>query len=273
MMWHVLKGRRHFMKLTISLAQLDIYFGEPDKNFAQIEPAVKQAAEEHADIVVFPEMWNTGYDLTRFAQIADPDGQRAKTLLAKLAKKYQLIVHGGSVATAHNGTYYNTTYIFGPDGKQLTSYQKVHLFGLMREDKYLSAGHEEDHFQIKGINATSVICYDIRFPEWLRTLSLDDSRIIFVPAEWPTVRMPQWRRLLAARAIENQSFVVAVNRVGSDPDNDFGGHSGIYNPLGDELLTLNDQPQLKTFTIDVNETDNARGFMPVFADRRPELYR
>ncbi|GAF36154.1 carbon-nitrogen family hydrolase [Lentilactobacillus farraginis] len=261
------------MKLTISLAQLDIFFGNPDQNFAQIEPAVKRAAEENADVVVFPEMWNTGYDLTRFAEIADPTGQRTQNLLAGLAKKYHLTVHGGSVATADDGAYYNTTYIYGPDGRQLAAYRKVHLFGLMREDQYLAAGHEEDHFQVNGIDATSVICYDIRFPEWLRTLSLDNSRIIFVPAEWPTVRIPQWRRLLAARAIENQSFVVAVNRVGSDPDNQFGGHSGIYNPLGDEILTLNDQPQLKTVTIDTAETDEARGFMPVFADRRPELYR
>lgn len=261
------------MKISISLAQLDIYFGDPDKNFAQIEPAVKMAAEQHADIVIFPEMWNTGYDLTRFGEIADPEGKRTKALLSNLAKKYQLTVHGGSVAVARDNAFYNTTYIFGPDGKQLATYEKVHLFGLMREDKYLAAGHEEDHFQIKGVDATSVICYDIRFPEWLRTLSLDNSRIIFVPAEWPSSRVPQWRRLLAARAIENQSFVVAVNRVGNDPDNPFGGHSGVYNPMGDELLSLDDQPQLKTITIDTDETDDARGFMPVFADRRPELYR
>lgn len=261
------------MKITISLAQMDIAFGEPTKNFAQIEPYVKQAAAAHADIVVFPEMWNTGYDLTRFSAIADPDGQQTRQLLSGLAKKYQLIIHGGSVAIAQNGAFFNTTYIYGPDGKLMTTYQKVHLFGLMKEDQYLAAGHEEDHFAIKGINATSVICYDIRFPEWLRTLSLDDSRVIFVPAEWPTSRIPQFRRLLAARAIENQSFVVAVNRVGNDPDNPFGGHSGVYNPMGDELVTLDDQPQLKTIQIETSETDDARGFMPVFADRRPELYR
>ncbi|KRL11018.1 carbon-nitrogen family hydrolase [Lentilactobacillus otakiensis] len=261
------------MKIKIALAQLDIVFGDPDKNFAQIEPNVQNAAEQQADIIVFPEMWNTGYDLTRLDKVADKDGQRTQQLLSELAKKYQITVHGGSVSTAKHGAFYNTTYIFGPDGTLLTTYDKVHLFGLMHEDDYLAAGVEEDHFQINGINAASVICYDIRFPEWLRTLSLDDSRILFVPAEWPTSRIPQWRRLLAARAIENQSFVVAVNRVGSDPDNPFGGHSGIYNPMGDELLTLDDQPRLKTFTIDTKETDDARGFMPVFDDRRPELYR
>ncbi len=194
------------MKITIALAQLDIKFGDPDANFSQIEPNVQKAAEQDADMVVFPEMWNTGYDLTRLDEVADVDGERTQKLLASLAKKYQITIHGGSVSTSKNDTFYNTTYIFGPDGKLLTSYDKVHLFGLMHEDEYLAAGCEEDHFQIKGVSAASVICYDIRFPEWLRTLSLDDSRILFVPAEWPTSRIPQWRRLLAARAIENQAL-------------------------------------------------------------------
>ena len=166
------------MKITISLAQLNVFFGDPDQNFAQIEPAVKQAAEAGADIVVFPEMWNTGYDLTRLEKVADKNGDRTQALLAKLSRKYQITVHGGSVSTAKNGAFYNTTYIFGSDGHLLTTYDKVHLFGLMNEDKYLAAGHQEDHFQLKGIDATSVICYDIRFPEWLRTLSLDNSRIL-----------------------------------------------------------------------------------------------
>lgn len=142
----------------------------------------------------------------------------------------------------------------------------------MREDDFLTPGNAQDHFEVKGTPATSVICYDIRFPEWLRTLSLSGSRIIFVPAEWPTPRIPQWRTLLAARAIENQSFVVAVNRVGADPDNHFGGHSTVIDPLGNEVLTLGDDEELKTVTIDTSATDKVRGFMPVFADRRPDLY-
>lgn len=93
------------MKITISLAQLDIDFGDPDKNFAQIEPAVKQAAQDNADIVVFPEMWNTGYDLTRLEEVADKNGERTQALLAQLAEKYQITIHGGSVSTANMGPF------------------------------------------------------------------------------------------------------------------------------------------------------------------------
>lgn len=260
------------MKLTVSLAQMDISFGQPAENFSRLEPFVAQAAAEYADIVVFPEMWNTGYDLTRLEDIADVNGTQTQHVISALAEKYHIMIHGGSVSIKRGENFYNTTYIASATGQIIASYDKVHLFGLMHEDDYLASGNAKDRFEVNSIPATSVICYDIRFPEWLRTLSLTDSRVIFVPAEWPTPRISQWRKLLAARAIENQSFVVAVNRVGSDPDNNFGGNSVVIDPMGNEVLRLGDQDELKTVTIDSNATDRARGFMPVFTDRRPELY-
>lgn len=260
------------LEITISLAQMDVEFGNPAANFSQLEGYVKQAAEAHADIVVFPEMWNTGYDLGHLNTIADVNGEQTKHVLTALAKKYHLMIHGGSVAIKQDKAFYNTTYIVDATGELVAQYRKVHLFGLMREDDFLAAGDQKDRFEINGVGATSVICYDIRFPEWLRTLSLTDSRLIFVPAEWPTPRLEQWRKLLAARAIENQSFVIGVNRVGSDPDNKFGGSSVVMDPLGNEVVQLNDSAQLKTVTIDTAETDSVRGFMPVFNDRKPELY-
>ncbi len=260
------------MKINVYLAQIDIKFGKPQDNFSQIESFVKKAAASNADIVVFPEMWNTGYDLTRFSDIADTNGNKTKELLSKLASEYRIAIHGGSVAVNEKGKFYNQSFIYSKEGQLLDSYKKVHLFGLMNEDKFLQAGDKKVYYQINGVPATGVICYDIRFPEWLRTLSLSGSKIIFVPAEWPTPRIMQWRRLLSARAIENQCFVVGVNRVGSDPDNQFGGHSGVYDPLGNEIISLNDQPQGKLVTLDLDQVDKVRGSMPVFADRRPELY-
>ncbi|KRK99009.1 hydrolase, carbon-nitrogen family [Secundilactobacillus odoratitofui DSM 19909 = JCM 15043] len=260
------------MKLTIAIAQMKISFGQPAENFSRIESFVAKAAQANADIIVFPEMWNTGYDLTRLNDIADVNGEQTKHVLSALSKKYHLMIHGGSVATQRDQQFYNTTYVTDEAGQLICNYDKVHLFGLMREDDFLAAGDQKSRFEVKGVPATSVICYDIRFPEWLRTLSLTDSRIIFVPAEWPSPRIAQWRKLLAARAIENQSFVVAVNRVGSDPDNHFGGNSVVIDPLGNEVLRLDSREELQTVTIDTDETDHVRGFMPVFEDRRPELY-
>ncbi|KRM34807.1 nitrilase cyanide hydratase and apolipoprotein N-acyltransferase [Agrilactobacillus composti DSM 18527 = JCM 14202] len=259
-------------KLKIAVAQIDIAFGQPAVNFQRVETFVKKAAAQKVDIVAFPEMWNTGYALTELDQLADPDGLQTQALLSRLAKENQLYIFGGSVATKEAGKFYNTTYVYDPKGQLLTTYRKVHLFGLMHEGDHLDAGAAETHFNIGKIAATNVICYDIRFPEWLRKLSAAGSSLIFVPAEWPTVRIKQWARLLAARAIENQSFVVAINRVGSDPDNAFGGHSLVLDPLGDAILTLGDQEELGIAEIDLDQIPAIRGEIPVFEDRRPELY-
>ncbi len=263
----------HLMtKLKVALAQMDIAFGAPAQNFEKVAAFVAQAAEQHADIVAFPEMWNTGYALKQLGQLADVNGLETQKKLSQLAKTYHIYIFGGSVAVAADQKFYNTTYVFDNEGQLLSTYQKVHLFGLMHEGDFMAAGQQASHFDVLGVPATNVICYDIRFPEWLRKLSAAGSQLIFVPAEWPSVRTPQWTRLLAARAIENQSFVVAINRVGQDPDNVFGGHSLVLDPLGNELLCLDDQEQLQVVTIDLAEIDKIRGEIPVFEDRRVDLY-
>ncbi|WP_416353544.1 carbon-nitrogen family hydrolase [Agrilactobacillus fermenti] len=259
-------------KLTIAIAQMAIAFGQPADNRAKVKKFVAQAAKQRADIVVFPELWDTGYDLTRFDEIADSEGTTAQQLLAQLAQQYHIYILGGSVAVSHDGHFYNTTYVFDDQGQLLSTYRKVHLFGLMHEDQYLQAGNQMSHFTVKTVPATNVICYDIRFPEWLRKLSAAGSELIFVPAEWPEQRTQQWLQLLAARAIENQSFVIGVNRVGDDPDNHFAGHSVVYDPLGNVLSELGDTEALKTVTIDLDQITSVRGEIPVFADRRPDLY-
>ena len=131
----------------------------------------------------------------------------------------------------------------------------------------------ENVFSLDDVPAMGVICYDIRFPEWLRTQAAQGPQVIFVSAEWPTVRLPQWRLLLQARAIENQAVVVAANRVGSDPDNEFGGQSLVIDPLGQVLASADDHPQIMTAKLNFAQVQQVRGSMPVFADRRPELYQ
>jgi len=258
--------------MQVALAQIDIKFGDPATNTQRVAEAVKQAADQGADVVVLPEMWNTGYALTDLAQLADVDGQQIKATLAALAQQYQVNLVGGSVAVAREGHYYNEMLVFDRQGHLLSQYDKVHRFGLMREDQYITAGKTENLFTLDAVPAMGVICYDIRFPEWLRKQAAQGPQVIFVAAEWPTVRLPQWRILLQARAIENQAYVVAVNRVGSDPDNDFGGQSLVLDPLGQVVAETNDQPAVVTATLDLQQVAAVRGSMPVFADRRPELY-
>ncbi|AYJ40794.1 carbon-nitrogen family hydrolase [Lactiplantibacillus pentosus] len=258
--------------MRVALAQLDIQFGDPDANYQQVEVAIQRAAEQTVDVIVLPEMWNTGYALTRLNVVADDDGQRTRQLLSKLARRFRVNIVGGSVAVARDGHYYNEMLVIDRHGQLVSQYDKVHRFGLMAEDRYITAGATENVFELDDVAAMGVICYDIRFPEWLRKQAAQGPRVIFVSAEWPTQRQMQWRLLLQARAIENQAFVVAVNRVGSDPDNQFGGQSLVIDPLGDLLAIGGAHPQLITATLDLAQVERVRGQIPVFEDRRPELY-
>ena len=259
--------------MRVALAQLNIQFGDPDANYEQIEVAIQRATEQTVDVIVLPEMWNTGYALTRLNVLADDDGQRTLQLLSKLARQFHVNIVGGSVAVARDGHYYNEMLVVDRQGQLLSRYDKVHRFGLMAEDRYITAGETENVFELDGTAAMGAICYDIRFPEWLRKQAARGPQVIFVSAEWPTVRQMQWRLLLQARAIENQAFVVAVNRVGSDPDNQFGGQSLVIDPLGRQIVAIGGaHAQLITAELDLAQVDQVRGQMPVFEDRRPELY-
>ena len=117
------------------------------------------------------------------------------------------------------------------------------------------------------------ICYDLRFPELFRHYALQGARLILLPAEWPNPRREHWRTLLRARAIENQCFVAACNRVGESDGTSFFGASAVIDPWGATLIEGDDTPAILTTTLDLSLVENVRERIPVFADRRPELYK
>jgi len=259
--------------IKVGLAQTNVTFANPEENFKRVEEYAKKAADQKVDVVVFPEMWNTGYALDQLDEIADKNGIQTQTLLKKLAIQYHLNIVGGSVSTKRDGHFYNTSYVVNEQGNVVSAYDKVHLFGLMHEGDFITAGSNETTFELAGVPSTGVICYDIRFPEWLRTLSRHDAKVIYISAEWPDVRIPQWELLVRARAIENQAYVVAVNRVGDDPDNHFNGHSLVVDPLGKIVEQAGEQEELVVASLDLDSIDQVRGQIPVFEDRRPDLYK
>ena len=223
--------------MKIACVQMNINFGEPETNFHAVEKYIREAAAFHADTIVFPEMWNTGYALSQLDSLADIDGQKTKQMLTKLAKEYRVNIIGGSVATKRADKFFNTMYVVNRTGKVVAEYDKAHLFKLMDEHLFMNAGQSTNTFELDGITCGGVICYDLRFPEWIRTHVLKGAKILFIPAEWPAKRIDHWQLLLQARAIENQCFIVAVNRVGSDPGNDFNGHSMVIAPWGELLIS------------------------------------
>ncbi|WP_339215043.1 carbon-nitrogen family hydrolase [Solibacillus sp. FSL W8-0372] len=257
--------------MKIGCIQLNVGFGKVDENYERAEKFIREAAAGGAEIIVLPEMWNTGYALEKLDELSDVNGERTKVFLSGLAKELAIHIVGGSVSVKRDDKFYNTMYTYNRDGELVGEYSKVHLFRLMDEHLYLESGNEMNRFALGELEAGGVICYDIRFPEWLRTHALDGAKVLFVPAQWPTPRIDHWKILLQARAIENQCFVVAVNRIARKVEN-FNGQSMIIGPWGEVLWTGAEDEELAIIDVDFSNVEEVRGRIPVYEDRRPGLY-
>jgi len=261
-------------KMRIALIQMNIEAGNVEANFAKMKERLEEAAamEPKPDLIVLPEMWNTGYALDRIKELADADGARTKAYVSEFCRLRGVNVLAGSVAELRGDGVTNTVHVFDRTGAEIAEYSKIHLFRLMDEHLHLEAGEAEGAFEIEGVPAAAMICYDIRFPELARKLALGGAKLLVVPAEWPHPRLHHWRTLLQARAIENQMFVVSCNTVGESGGANFFGHSMVIDPWGEVLAEAEEREQILVADIDLGLADEVRGRIPVFADRRPNLY-
>ena len=258
--------------LTISLGQMDVKLGNPAENWRTVQQMTAEASRRGSDLVVFPELWSTGYDLENAANYATTTDKGLFAQVAALAQKHQIAILGSCLSQMGEEQFGNTAVYFDKNGRSLGEYSKLHLFRLMQEEQFLTAGGTPTLVEAEWGKAGLTICYDLRFPELFRQYALAGAQLVFVPAEWPHPRLAHWRTLLRARAIENQMFVVACNRVGHSKETDFFGHSCILDPWGEIVLELGEGEMLGTAVIDIAQVEQVRAKIPVFADRRPEIY-
>jgi predicted amidohydrolase len=261
------------MGVVISLGQMDVRLGKPDENLAKVEEWTAEAARLGSHLVVLPELWPTGYDLENVAAHATDMTEGMFARMAGLARQHRLGMYGSCLSVLGEGRYGNTAVLYGPDGQLLGSYTKVHLFRPMQEHRYLVAGPKLALAEAPWARLGLSICYDLRFPEMFRAYALAGAEAMLVCAEWPNPRLAHWQTLLAARAIENQAFVVACNRVGESREVSFFGHSCIVSPWGEVLADAGNTESLLIAEIDLAEVAAARQRIPVFQDRRPDLYK
>lgn len=258
-------------KLLISLAQMNIALGDTRKNIQQFEALATEAARRGSHIVVFPELWSTGYALEDArelgAQLNAGDFAHVSTFATQ--QKVSIV---GSMLEKRGLEVANSATFFAPNGKLLGVYRKIHLFRLMEEDRYLQPGAAPLLMELPWGKTGIAICYDLRFPELFRRYAVDGAKLIIIPAEWPLQRVEHWRALLQARAIENQCYIVACNAVGMTGETAFAGHSMIVDPWGKILIEGGEAPMLLTAEIELDLVDEVRQRIPVFADRRPDLY-
>jgi omega-amidase len=258
--------------LTIGLAQMDVPIGRPEVNLARAREFAAQAGQAGADILLLPELWLHGYDLERAEKWASPLGEGGFAHMSALAREFGLYL-AGSTLERHAGGVSNTAALYAPDGALLGSYRKVHLFHLMQEHRYLTPGDHATLCSTPWGPVGLTICYDIRFPEFLREMALAGVVLFLVPAQWPVRRVEAWFILVRARAVENELFVAACNRVGDDGQIAFPGRSCVVDPWGNALVEGDDQERLLLAQVDLREIRKARRYLTVYEDRRPEAYR
>jgi omega-amidase len=256
------------MLLTISLGQMDVRFGDPAANFETVVRMTEEARRRGSELVLFPELWSTAYDLTRASNYASVLTSGLFAELSALAKRTGIYLLGSTLSLLRENKFGNTLTVFAPDGTLIADYSKIHLFRLMDEHLYLTAGDKPVTVDLPFGRAGLAICYDLRFPELFRGYALAGAEMTFLPAEWPHPRLSHWQTLIRARAIEDQMFVFACNRVGRDASNEFFGHSMAVDPWGEILVEGGEGEELITLTVDLSKVQEARRKIPVLQDRR-----
>jgi len=259
------------MKYRIALAQLELELGNPGRNFKTATDAVAEAARKGADIVLLPELWASGYDLKHAREYASPRSGGWFQKMRELAK-VQGIALGGSMIEEQGESLFNTFLLVDKKGKDLGHYRKAHLFDLIEEKKYFTAGDQLAIVETPWGKIGLALCYDLRFPEIFRAYALKGAEAILMVAEWPRRRIAHWDVLLEARAIENQCFIAAVNKVGTSHGELLGGNSAVIDPMGKVLVRGEDRPGIFVADVDPEEAIKAREWMPVFKDRNPGVY-
>ncbi|MCL7452456.1 MAG: carbon-nitrogen family hydrolase [Anaerolineae bacterium] len=260
------------MEITIALAQMAIVPGEPDANLRMAQALAEESADRGADLLMLPELWLTGYDLKRAVELAAPLDEGSFAHMADLARRYRIHLVGTALEARPGSKPFNTSALYGPDGRRLGAYRKVHLWAPLGEVEHMSAGEEMPVFDWPWGRVALAICYDLRFPELWRRFALSGAQLVLIPSEWPVGRIEHWRLLLRARAVENQFFVTGCNRAGAGTDGDYGGFSAAVDPWGQAVTEGGAEPGLYFATLELGEVEGARRLFPFLADRRAEVY-
>jgi omega-amidase len=257
--------------ITVSLAQINIKDGDPRKNWVTVNEWTTEAARRGSDIVIFPELWDNGFALEHAKETASTLSGGLFAQVTALSRSLNIHIFGSMLEKRGVGIY-NSAAVFTPRSGIMGAYRKIHLFEGMSEGQYLTPGESPLSVDLPWGATGFAICYDLRFPELFRRYFNEGAKVVVLPAEWPAPRIKHWRALIQARAIENQCFMLACNRVGEYSGNTFPGHSMIVDPWGELVCEAGDGETMMTVKIDTDLVDQVRAKLPVLQDRRPALY-
>lgn len=258
------------------LVQFDIVWEDKAANHAIVERMVRGADPAPGDLVVLPELFDTGFSLD-VARNDDESGQ-TESFLTRLATRYRIFLHGSHTRRRPDGMGLNRAIILDPRGEVVARYDKVHPFSYGRESERFVGGAAPATYRWVGSDRADsltvgvAICYDLRFPELFRAELDAGANTFAIGANWPRERAEHWRALLIARAIENQAFVLGVNRTGSDPHLSYAGGSMVVGPTGLVLGELGEAPGVLSVEIDPGVVGEWRVRFPAWKDRKRDIW-
>ena len=247
--------------MNITLVQSQLYWEDIEKNLSNFEQKLETV--EQTDLIILPEMFSTGFSMNAAALAETMEGSALNWMRKTAAKKHAAIT--GSLIIKEDDKFYNRLIFMRPDGS-FDQYDKKHLFSMAREEETYTAGTAKIIIEYLGWKICPLICYDLRFPIWNR--NLEDYDLAIYVANWPDRRSYHWRSLLTARAIENQCYVAAVNRVGTDgKDLYYSGYSSLIDPAGEILYQRADSEDIQQFDISLEHLKEVRTKLPFLKDR------
>lgn len=259
--------------LTITILQTNLFWEDKKANIRMLEDKIN-SIKEKTEVIFLPEMFSTGFSMNAALLAEEMDGETVLWMKKVSAEKQVIIC--GSLMIKEDGKFYNRLIWMLPNG-QMGTYDKRHLFAYAGEDLYFTKGNKRLIASVKGWKINLLICYDLRFPVWARQSAGQSEEngasktpkydVLVYVANWPERRIHAWRTLLQARAIENQSFCIGVNRVGNDGNNIYySGDSMVINPMGEMMYHQQHEEDIYTFSLRKEELEEIRDKTPFWKD-------
>lgn len=261
------------MEIKVSCIGLNSILGNVDKNLIHAKEKILQAIEEeNPDVIVLPELFTTGFYPKDIQNHVDFDGVKTKEIIGKIAKEKNVNIVAGSIANKQGTNIYNTSLVFDRQGAVISSYNKTHLFTNMNEEKYFSYGENVSFFELDKIKCGIIICYDLRFSEFVNKIA-SKIDLLFIVSAWPKQRLKHLQILSRAKAIENQIFVSVCNSSSQIKSTKFAGNSMLINPLGEILAKGDENEHIISASLDFNCLEDIQKNINVKKDKRENLYK
>lgn len=254
--------------MRVAIGQMDVKLGEKTANIEKVRELLRRAEEEQADVICLPELFTTGLQKETVVDLAEPIPGETTEKLRELAQDHNMLI-AGSILEKEGITIFNTAVLAAPEGL-VGTYRKVHPF--LEEANHITGGREYSVFDTSVGKIGLLVCYDAAFPEAARLLSLQGAQIILLPSNWMNPFLDQWRLVTSARALDNQVWLVATNRIGSGETYTYFGRSRIVSPYGKAVAECGEDEDVGVIEADLGKSVEFKEIVNFLRDRKPHTY-